>query len=62
MEDKMTLKCDKCHKTYHFPIERNWALRNLFFFLPIKPYFCSGCNQVHYVWMSEEQAAGYERI
>lgn len=60
--EKPLLKCHKCNSVYHFPIERNWILKGVLFFLPIKVYFCSACNEQHYVWLTDTKAATYERV
>jgi hypothetical protein len=60
--EKPFLRCGKCGAVFHFSIKKNWLLRNVLFFLPIKLYFCAKCLKTRYLWVTDKQAHKYHRV
>lgn len=46
---KCTLRCPQCTQVFQSRVRRNWILRNLLFFIPVKIYFCSICDKNVYL-------------
>ena len=46
---KQPCQCPKCASKYEYEVKRNWVLRYLLFFLPIKIFFCLNCMQSNYL-------------
>lgn len=59
---KPILKCYKCGTPYHYKIKRNWLLRNVLFFLPVKTFFCGKCVKKRYVMITDDELSKYKRV
>ncbi|MGZ3751802.1 MAG: hypothetical protein ACXVB0_07830 [Mucilaginibacter sp.] len=49
-----TAKCHACHEILDTRVKRNFLLRTLFFWLPIKVYFCPKCVAKRYIIQFKE--------
>jgi competence CoiA-like predicted nuclease len=45
----VTYFCPICFEPSHLKVHRNWLLKYLLFFLPVRKYFCDGCKKPFYV-------------
>jgi len=59
---KPSLKCYKCSTVYHYRIRRNWFLKYVLFFLPIKIYFCGHCVKSRYILLSDKKETKYNPV
>ena len=59
---KPSLKCYKCSTVYHYRIKRNWFLKYVLFFLPIKIYFCGHCVKNRYILLSDKRETKYNPV
>jgi hypothetical protein len=41
--------CPICFEPSHLKAHRNWLLKYLLFFLPVRKYYCTGCKKPFYV-------------
>jgi len=51
---KCSLTCPVCSHTFHSRVKRNWFLRNVLYFLPIKIYFCNVCEKNVYILVKDQ--------
>ena len=59
---KPALKCYKCAGPYHYRIKRSWFLKYIFFFLPIKIYFCGRCVKNRYILLTNKEETKYRPV
>lgn len=50
MEER-TLYCRKCKKPFGYRVQRHYLVKKIFFFLPLRRYFCDVCFRKRYVWV-----------
>jgi hypothetical protein len=62
VEGKPHLRCYKCATIYHYRIRRNWLLKYVLFFLPIKIYFCGHCAKNRYILLTNKGEARYKPV
>jgi len=62
VKGKPSLVCHKCHSLYQYRVERNWVLRNVLFFLPIKVFFCARCLKNRYILLTDEEELKYDPV
>ncbi|BAU52786.1 hypothetical protein [Mucilaginibacter gotjawali] len=60
--DKPYLRCPKCTAAFHYRIRRNWFLKYVLFFLPVKIYFCAHCVKKRYVLLSDRGETRYKPV
>jgi len=48
--------CSKCGTPFHFKMRRNWFIKRVLFFLPIKKYFCARCKKSSYIFARQDEA------
>ncbi|MDR3695244.1 hypothetical protein [Mucilaginibacter sp.] len=60
--DKPYLRCYKCATVYHYRIRRNWFLKNVLFFLPVKIYFCGHCVKKRYILLTDRGETRYKLV
>lgn len=46
--------CRKCGSSYHFQLHRNWFVKKLLFFLPLRVYFCAKCQKIRHVLVKKK--------
>lgn len=46
--------CRKCGSSYHFQLHRNWFVKKVLFFLPLRIYFCAKCQKTRYVLVKKK--------
>jgi hypothetical protein len=56
------LRCYKCSTVYHYRIKRNWFLKHVLFFLPIKIYFCGHCVKNRYILLTDKGETKYRPV
>jgi len=59
---KPYLRCYKCAAAYHYRVRRNWFLKYVLFFLPIKIYFCGHCVKKRYVLLTNRGETMYKPV
>ena len=60
--EKPHLRCHKCSMMYHYRVPKNWLLRNVLFFLPIKVFFCARCLKNRYVFLTDREESKYQPV
>jgi RNase P subunit RPR2 len=56
---KPFLYCPKCHQPFHYRLPTPFLVKTLFFFMPVKRFFCAKCNTPRYKIMSSKDASKY---
>jgi len=46
---RVAYHCPICCEPSHLKLHRNWFLKYVLFFMPIRKYFCPGCEKPYYV-------------
>ncbi|MCR8560227.1 hypothetical protein KXD93_21425 [Mucilaginibacter sp. BJC16-A38] len=54
---QLSLKCPVCAHAFHHRVKRNWFLKHVLFFLPIKIYCCSECKKAVYMVVKDIEIA-----
>jgi len=49
--------CPICCEPSHLKVHRNWFLKYVLFFLPVRKYFCAGCRRQFYINIHTAQKA-----
>jgi len=55
---KSSLKCPVCAGNFDYRVKRNWILRYIFFFIPVKIYCCGECKKNVYIVVKDLKLPG----